>query len=497
MPPLTPGSATTPVSRTRSIVAYIRRSNDEGDPEAQVRDVRRVAASFGYDPDQLDIVNDWDWSGTSRERPGWLSIQQATLAGDVEAIFAVSTDRLGRDVEDYMRFERAAHAVGTRIITGNEGERRPDRTVIERYIHPLIAQQYSEDQQRRARRAKVTIAENVQRHHAEAHKDCPGTFRVFESQPHKPKSDGTWGDPVLRVEFVGPHTCRRCPAPRHWPSTRPYGTQPREDPAVVVAAFREAGGYHPAAKLLNARGVTARRGLWDSVTVKRVVRAEAMADAALLRQLPHRVHQGSRTLSVHALSGLVECHCGLRLTATWRTERAGRAVGLFCREARRNSEHSRPYSIKQGVVIEALRPAMRVLGFGLPELPSVAAVEARIDHEVADLDAQLAARRIDGRDYLVRRDALDAERAALSARGPELPVGATVQFIPPVAWGAAPDEVNAQLRRWIDRVVLDESFRPLGLVWRQDPLDGGERVPGGWFVLFRDIEALPEDEDSN
>jgi hypothetical protein len=231
-----------------------------------------------------------------------------------------------------------------------------------------------------------------------------------------------------------------------------------------------------------------------------VVLAEAQADAELHRQLPHRAHQGSRTLSVHRLSGLVECHCGLRLTATWRTERGGRAVGLFCRDARRNSDHSRPYSIKEGVVIEALRPAMRVLGFGLPELPSVVEVEARIDREVADLDAQLAARRIDGRDYLVRRDALDGERAALSARGPELPDGAAIHLrdlMPAVAWGAAPDKVNAQLRRWVDRVVLDESFRPLGLVWRQEPLDGGECVPGGWFVQFRDIEALPEDEDGD
>ena len=106
-----------------------------------------------------------------------------------------------------------------------------------------------------------------------------------------------------------------------------YGEADGEDGAVVLAAFRDAGSYSGAAKLLNERGVKPRdstRGWWPSsvaVVVKRM-------DPSVGRRRDKGVRAGG---SDFVLARLLRCPtCGTMLTGTRDRERP-RRVRYSCR----------------------------------------------------------------------------------------------------------------------------------------------------------------------
>lgn len=483
----------------RSLIGYVRESNaDDLTPDGQKRTILALAVRYGYDPDRVEWVSDWGESGRKLTRRGYLRVKDDIADGLVEAVFARSLDRLGRDADELARFETLAFAHGTRVFTEFDGERAkdPDLTnVIERRIPHLLAEEYSRVQRLRAKEGRGTRLRNMEAHRA----TCPN----------------------------GPS----CPDPLHHDGVGGYGTLPGEDLQAVLDAFREAGGYNGAARLLNERGVAPRRGTqWESTSVGRIVRRHrATVERDGVRLPKQRGKAGRRTLATHIFSGLLLCpHDSTVLTATYRSERSGRGVGYFCREGRAGAlrcpehgvivhrtehwtwdcpaghellrrdivnDHPKPWSTGEGHILEWAKAVTKnVLGKNT--------VYRFTDDNTADQlrDKQAEALRltevyVKGRLpadlYEPRIAALDADIARMKAA-----IGTKETWLLGLQWDQPPEVLNARLHDLWSAVRLDESMRPVGAVWLHMPVTGeldqttgdvipdpdAQEVADGWFL---------------
>lgn len=479
----------------RIVYGYVRESNaDNSTPEAQEYHLRQMAERFGFDPAAVTIVVDWGISGARTDRPGWLRIQADAEADRVEAVLAVSTDRLGRDVEDYMRVEAILFLHGVRIITGNEGERRANRSVIERYLQPLMAQQYHEDAVQRGLRAKATRARRREAHRAEC---TQGAF---------------------------------CTERAHWDGRMPYGVTDDDDPQVVIDAFLQRGSYNATAVLLNemnfpppGRGVKG----WEAITVQRIIeRVERLSRERLegMRLPRSRTRRrGVPTLATHTFARLVRCpHDNRVLTATYRADRAGKRTGYFCRLGRTTSTHPKPYSISERALMEFAVPAAdavlglvaddsaydpravealeeqrrnvgRAVAHGLPD--------SEADEMLASINAELArweAVRTSGETWSIGIDwgfgaTLPPDWDWTQATDPE--VLRSLRETTPAEERRRASAVNARLRDVMSRIILSpETFQPVGIVWLRQPDDPrAERWEDGWYLPFlTSARAVPQ-----
>jgi DNA invertase Pin-like site-specific DNA recombinase len=448
---------------TRYPACYIRESSGEAlndrEKEGQRIDCRTMAERDGLPADRLVEYDDWGRSGAGM-KPAQQRMIEDIRAGRVEVVYARSMDRLTREgAKATLDFLQVAEKHGTRIVTQREGE--------------LSASVLDADPSRWL--GFSTLAQFAE------YESRVGKARAAKAMATKRRNGQRLGQP-------------------------PYGTRPGEDAGAVVAAFREAGSYLGAARILATQGFKSRfshrpsvrdggGGMqgWSASTVKRIIQREAPE----LVPVANRA-KGSRTRSAHFFSRLLICpHDGCVLTTMPRRDAS---TAYICREGHRapKGTHPRPWTIAEtGVLAWAKR--------ALASQFEIRKVVERDSGFVADVTAlEERKRRIvraftDGNlsdaDYSAGIAAVDAELVRLQAAE-----RASVTWRLGLDWTLPEAEVNSRLRDlWLgirmEYVPMERPRKgvhtrafdlvPVAPIWRTPP----EEVNPDAEAELRDPEA--------
>lgn len=252
--------------------AYVRQSRSDEDnpsqsPFVQADRIRALAAA--RDPELVMLEPDLNVSGgkAMEARPAFAVLLEAIRSGKCTAVYAYDLSRLFRNLKEQIAFFELTDAKGipVRFVEGAVTE-------VAGPTGKLILAVLGAMNEWQREMTSVKIRDSLRR----------------------------------RERDTGQHN-----------GQKPYGAKPGEDPAVVVAAFEEAGSFNEAARLLNARGWPTRVAgrLWSGSVVRDVV---ARTDAG--RHIPPRKITGkpagpSRTFRLARL--LVCSVCGKTLTGSW------------------------------------------------------------------------------------------------------------------------------------------------------------------------------------
>ncbi|MGA2512798.1 MAG: recombinase family protein [Candidatus Limnocylindrales bacterium] len=387
--------------------AYLRKSVvHQDDPhnsaEAQEAAVRAMATRYGENG-SLMILSDWDKSGRlgRAKRPGYDRLWQAIESGEATAIYSYSMSRLARSVGELVRLFEACQ----------------ERSIPVR-LHADVV-----DTSTASGRMTATILASV---------------AAFEADVAGERMRASMQAKAARGERVG--------------TVAFYGDHDGEDTDAVLAAFREAGSYSGAAKLLNERGVKprgSRRGWWPS-SVQVVV-----------RRLDPSVNKTERGVKAgkkdFLLARLLRCPtCGTSLTGT--RDRDGRRVRYSCRLGTA-LPHPR-ISITESLVLPAVKA--EVARLVLPETVGLASDEgerSRLEARRTRWLEMFADGLIDKRERDTRLRAISDALAAMDTRSELL-------TLPTITWTEPIPEINAVLRALFEKIDLDpETFQPVKFEW--------------------------------
>ncbi len=403
-----------------SAIAYLRKSSAPSKRirtvsfEVQEQEVRALAARNG---DELGMVlSDWGKSGGSTRRPDYQRLLAMIDAGQVETVYSFSLSRLSRSLIDFADLLERCKAHKVRIRLVQEGE---------------------VDWSSATGRAFASMA---------------AVFAQFERELAMERNLAAAAERRDRGDHVG---------------QAPYGwrvldgklvERDDEEVATIVEAFREAGSFAGAAKLLNEWGTPTRRQgtKWNHSVVADILRQQGPADLALA---VGQTRAKSKALAGAIFAGLLACPCGGTLTPR-KDEGAPTGVsGYYCSRAYREPHrkmHTPERTIVEWARVEASR--LRVPA-ELVELADAA------DSRLARLDAKrtrILDAYMDGTISKPERDerleALEAERGKLVAKSAAI-------AIPEVDWSWPPAELNAVLRALWDRIELDDQLRPVSATW--------------------------------
>jgi DNA invertase Pin-like site-specific DNA recombinase len=408
-------------------IAYLRKSRVTSDRhvswEVQEAAIRELAARHGDEP---EILSDWNKSGrgeVTRHRPQYLALRELIAADEVSVVYAYSLSRLSRSLGEYASLAELCRDHGVRIRLVKEGE-FDYASASGRFIVGILALLAQMEAELAQERAKDTIA-------------------VRKARGDHVGSAG-YGKRLEKGQLTD---------------------DPERDVDAVVAAFRDAGSFQRAAKLLNSRGVPSKTGsLWAGNTVRRILRRETPGDAALRRVEPRVRAAGS-----FALSRLLRCSCGTFLTGrtTYKYGDGGRLaygpyIGYQCHRGRHLDGHPRPYMVSEAQLMPWIRTEAD--RYSLPD-----AVE--IEHDATGQRDALEAQRahvtrlalVPGVDLAT----VTAQLAAIDEQLAGLEDEAAVEEVGPIDWNSTPPaELNALLRAYWREVRLDEAMRPIAVDWR-------------------------------
>ena len=422
----------------RHPVAYIRRSfvdaESPGDiaEAAQLAEVRRLAAADGHNGN-LVVYSDWGVSADlakSVKRTEYTRLLADMEAGSISAVYAFDVDRLYRDPRDLIRLQDAAQRHRVTITTkagqlpiGDGADPAMEGFAFITAVFGRMELQKSKKrnraamEQRRERGDKLGQPRYGYRFAREA-----GTNRIIEER-----------DPE------------------------------QGDPAVVVAAYREAGSIMGAAKLLQARGVPAPKSghRWGQSTVTRILEANAP------ELFPRPARTSGRRTPTHALfAQLLACHCGATMTPNQPRRQ------YYCPWGHRlgSAVHGK-MTVSEAVVrawIEAKVSTMQLPGDQVAMAERNAArreaVNARLDR---------------GRELFmagdIDRKRWDAEKARAAAEIDALVASEIVVELPPrdEMWSWRPEDINAILRTLFIRVDLGPDMLPVSATPRNPALFPG------------------------
>jgi DNA invertase Pin-like site-specific DNA recombinase len=375
-------------------------------PEMQDAEIRKLAAYNGHD--DIVILSDLDVSGTKdrTRRPGWDQVLTAIEAGECKDLYSYSMSRLARSVDQLSAVRKmcTTHGVGLHLV-----REKVDTSSASGRLYWNLQSSFEEFW------ADVT------------------SERVKDAFAVKRAKDPTWAGP----------------------GQPPYGARDGENPSLVVAAFREAGSFDGAARLLNARGVPSRFAnghYWSGSVVRGVVKAHAPDEVGPI------VRRGSPAgRRSFRFAGLIECStCGKPLTGS-RDARYG-FIRYACSRAR-VLPHARGWIVESKflpvIKAEAERAgvAIRRLQVGTAEdeaaMATLAAKRARI---LENYD-----------DGLYDKATRDARLAAVADEESKLSSRRWIKRVtlPPDLERSDPARVNAYLRRLFSRVVVDMSQKAL------------------------------------
>lgn len=394
--------------------AYLRKSVSR-DParevsyDVQEASVRALAARHG-DADGLVLLSDWDKSGRlgADKRPGYRTLLDAIETGNATAIYSYSLSRLSRSVTELSRLVADCDKRGIPV--------RLDRDSIDTST------------------ASGRLTANVL-----------GSVAQFEAEVASERVRGANAAKLARGQRIG--------------TVRFYGEGDGEDAQAVLDAFREAGSYSGAAKLLNSRGVRPRgskRGWWPS-SVMVVVRR---LDPTIGAMRPTRGYAAGGT--DFTLARLLRCPtCGTRLTGT-RDRLDGRNRGRVRYSCRLGTAkpHQR-ISISEHLILPAIRAEADMLM--TPE-----AIEAT-EHDGpqrAALDAKRSRWLEQYAEGLIEKAERDRRLAAVDDAVAKLDARRVMLAVPRLDWSGEPRKVNAVLRALFDTIELDPAtFQPVRFDW--------------------------------
>ncbi len=337
----------------RRAVAYLRRSRVDAthagavSHEAQLAEVRSLAARYGENGD-LQILEDWGRSGRGERthlRASYLHLRALIEADEVSAIYGYSTSRLARSLSEYVNLAQLCQAHGTAIRT-REGAL--DYATVEGrlLVHLLASVAQAEAEWAQERAVDAT--------------------RVRQARGDR-MGPAFYGTKLVQGQLV---------------------PDPTRDVTAVLDAFRQAGSFLGAAKLLNLAGVPTRNGngrLWWAGSVRGIVEREAP------ELVPPRQHQGAKAVGTSVLARLLRCACGRTLSPT---SNLGRYVSYQCPDARRDPRHARPYSVSERHLLPAVRAEADRLR--TPDAVRLAEVDAQRRVELAERKRRLALTFADG-----------------------------------------------------------------------------------------------------
>ncbi len=387
---------------------YLRRSVvDDDNPgtvsyDQQLERCREIARKHGAD--EPAVLVDWGRSGGAgleHRRGAYQELRERIATGGVRWVVSYDLSRLSRSTRETLDLIDHARKHGAKVHVGDLGILDPDDPVG-KFTVTTLASANALLRDMASKRAKETV-----------------------------ESRRAQGLPIGRP---------------------PFGARPGEDAAVVLAAYDEAGSYHAAARLLNARGVSTRmdRG-WQGRSVQQVVRRERPRDVT--------ARPRTRSRGRYILTGLLRCHCG----ATMRVMASKWGGACVCGRGSSDPAHSRPVQISPAKLMPWIREEAARM-----RLPEAVEMEIRSDEVAAQ---KIEARRVrvleafyDGVTDKAERDRqlakLDDQEAALGARQ------VVLELPPAIDWGTwSPGAINRVLRSLWQYVELGPDLRPVRAEW--------------------------------
>jgi DNA invertase Pin-like site-specific DNA recombinase len=414
-------------------VGYIRQSRRADLDQAmsydsQLTAIHQLAKAHGDDPAQVVILADMGRSGgrgKERLRAGYQDLLRRLEAGEISTIYALNLSRLARSMPELYRLMDRASEKRTRVVTAKEGLQDP-KTPIGKLtfgIFALVGEFYLDNQREAAQ-------EN-----ADAHRDR--------------------GDVMGRARF---------------------GSRPGEDVQKVIEAFRTAGSWNGAAKLLNAAEPLMPSALgrkWRPISVRLVVEHHA---PDLTPKHP-AVGVASAPGGGFRLSRLLRCpYDGRFLTGAQDRKRKG--VVYRCHGADGDTAHPHPRSVQEAAVLPWVEAEAAL--YRDPEVGGETGPRRDLEKERDTLQQKrvaLAYQVIDGgltrEEARVLRASIDEQIAALapstllpwvhSTKDGRRVMTLPKDFLEPSAW--PPAKVNEVFRSLFVRVELDGSFSPVRAEW--------------------------------
>jgi DNA invertase Pin-like site-specific DNA recombinase len=418
--------------------AYVRKSKRADDSAAaQLAAVRAIAARHGFDPETLVVFDDNGRPGDRgklKARRGYTAMLEAIERREVSAVFVRVLDRLGRDVEESLRFARVLKESGA----GDNLYDQVGRVDRDRLMFTIWAGE------KELESAKQRSAFTKAMRQSRGDSALGGHAAPYGRMWARAGDIGMQGDPRRIIEVDNPD----------------------EPIAPLLDALAETGGnVLQAAKVLNQRGVPARGGGgWIPRTLARV----ADAHGAARQRGTARTRVGKETAP---LSRIVECHCGTVMTPT-RDPRNRRWLSLYCAQGHKlGAEAHGPYVARARHVVERLRAELS----GQIELdrrvwtydPSAQAAERET------LAEDLRRLGVAYRGGAVGDEEFASESAAIRERLDEIEresgpaFRATIRRTGPIVrWDGTDDEVGEDLRRAVRVVRLGTDMRPAEVVRR-------------------------------
>lgn len=392
--------------------AYLRKSvihnGQHSDSQAvQEGAVRSLAARHG--DDELVILSDWDKSGRlgRDKRPGYGRLLDAIESGDAHAVYSYSLSRLARSVKELSDlFELCArHGVALRIERDSL-----DTSTASGKMHAHVL---------------AAVAQ-------------------FESDVASERQRDRYAAKLAKGEPIG--------------TAKPYGASEGEDADVVLAAFREAGSYSGAAKVLNERRIKPRNGRawWPSsvaVIVKRL-------DPSVPAMRPSRGYKAGG--SEFILARLLRCPtCGTLLTGTRdRVDGPNRGRVRYACRLGTVTPHPR-VSVSEHLILPAIRA----------EADRLRTPEQIEGSERTTERADLEARKLRILDMFeaghIDRGERERRMAAVGESLRTLDNRRMIEAVPTIDWKWPPRELNRVFRALFERIDLDpQTFAPVGYEWR-------------------------------
>lgn len=386
-------------------IAYLRKSRVTSDRgvswEVQEAAVRELAAAHGH-TDVL-ILSDWNRSGTKGAdgRPGYRRVLEMIESGEASAVYSYSLSRLSRSLSEFSRLVELATERGV-----------PVRLHVERHLDISTA----------TGRLIVNVL---------------GAMAQMEAEIAQERSKDAIEARRTRGDRVG--------------GIR-YGATGSENLEAVVAAFRNAGTYNGAAKLLTAQGIPTRRGRpWLAPTVRAILMAQA-PDI-----IPPRQKRGASAAPRFRLARLLRCpYDGKLMTGQTTSEGTPRYT---CVHAYSVEGHG-PRNINERKIIEWVKAEAARLH--TPER-----VEMMVDQDRQRTGLEVRRGRvqdmyeqgdIDRPEYRRRLAALDDALEALDTER-------RIVAIPEIDWSWDSADVNRILRSMWDHVELGPDLMPVSAEW--------------------------------
>jgi DNA invertase Pin-like site-specific DNA recombinase len=396
-------------------VAYLRRSRvDDRRPglvswDNQLDAVRKLAAVHGdtLTDDRILGEKDWGRSGKGSKthlRPDYARLREMIAAGSVSAIYSYNLSRLARSVQEVLSLADLCREHGVAIRLAKDVD--PDTTTASGRmllgILAVVAQWQTE-----------TAAESS-----------------IES--------------AARRDKLGLHNGR----------TR-YGAEDGEDASAVRDAFREAGTYVGAARLLNERNVPTRFGKpWYASSVGWVIRKQYPALA------PVNPKAGARSRQSFYLGRLLRCHCGRTLSATRKPNgRQAEYVTYRCDNGPNLPNHGRPFVVSEPMILPWVKDQMKRMH--TPERAKLAEDQKGQREALEDRKARILDSHEAGHHDAAERDRrLQVVYDAMTT----LDEAERLVSVPRLDWSWAIEDVNNVLRLAIDHIELGRDLRPVRIV---------------------------------